>query len=679
MSARLPAETDDSGIPRCCRDGASDGPYGAHMLRVLVVPRRDRATLAAVVGPGEREGYVRVVTSEGREFAFPTAGALLDLTLDAEAADPAQALRKLESRLPEPVPWADVHAAALTRAGESFRLLQLAELVGLDASEARLAQALDAGASAPWFRRERAWFVPAAPEELERRLAARERRRVEARSDDALVHWWHGDPESAPPEDAADALDALLQFAASADADRHPRGRKLANGLQLGEPDLILEALDGLGLLPDGFDPGPARCGLPPFRESEVAAARRLVRAPDPVERLDLTSAYTVAIDDERTTEVDDALSFRALDDGWELLVHVADVAAAVLPETQLDALARKRASSAYLPEGTLPMLPVPLYRDRLSLAVGEPRAAITGRFLFDREFELRSTEFLRSTVTLDARLVYGRDDGPTELTGDADSGRAVLELADALRARRVEAGAVVLGLPSLRIERTDGTTRIGVRTAATPGDRVVGECMILLSAEAGRVLDEAGLPAGFRAQDAPRKELPAAEDPLFPVRAVRCLSPTRTGTRAERHHGLGVAAYAQVTSPIRRYGDLVNQRQLLAAVGLEPVAPHSEEQLEPWLVVLLERERHLRRATGRRESYWVAREVEDGRLVPRTGVLNRPPRRGRGAVWSPELLREVPLVVPRGWEVPAEGEELAVRVHRVLPWRGRVELAPDG
>lgn len=638
---------------------------------VLVVPRSHGAVLAEVVGPAERPGFVRVETADGRRFPFPTERALAQV----ELPDAAEDLETLTRRLARPVDWRRVHERVGTRVGEPLRV---AELVEAESPDDVLRHALDVRRATPWFHRDGARLVPQPRAQVEARLRGAEEERRRQEEDAALVAEWRRGEGAELSEPARAALEALTAFGASADPDTCPRGRRLANGLQLGEPDLVLEALDGRGLLSPDFDPLPARCGLPPFSEATISEVDRVLGgAHDDDGRRDCTSEYAVAIDDATTTEVDDALGFRALDDGWELAVHVADVAASIAPDSPLDALARERASSVYLPERTLPMLPPSLYGPALSLATEDRRRAVTMRFRFDREFELQDVLVERTWVRLAARLVYGQDDDPGRLAATEDEGRALLHLARLLRARRIAAGALVLRLPTLRIHRHDGRTTVSVRTGDTSGDLAVGEAMVLASSHAGRLLSEAGLPAAFRGQEPPRRALPEADDPLFAMRAVRCLSPTRTLPVAHRHHGLGTDAYAQVTSPIRRYGDLVNQRQILAAVGLVSGATYDHSALEELLPHCVERERLLRRAANWREGYWLTREVAEGRHVPTEGRLLRVPRRGRGAVWSPELLRELSLDVPHGVELPPVGSTLPLTVTRTLPWRGRIEVAP--
>jgi exoribonuclease-2 len=214
------------------------------------------------------------------------------------------------------------------------------------------------------------------------------------------------------------------------------------------------------------------------------------------------------------------------------------------------------------------------------------------------------------------------------------------------------------------------------VRHQTTPGDLVVGELMVVFNREAARTLAAADAPGFFRTQDAPREPEPRADDPLYPLKARRRFAASSVSVEPGRHHGVGADQYVQATSPLRRFADLVNERQLVAvAAGAKP--PYRHADLERLVARLVERERAVRLASDERADYWVARSFEARRGGTVDGVLSRAPRRGMGSVWVPSLCRELPLRPPSGWTAPPEGTAGSWRVTRVAPWRGRIELEP--
>jgi len=424
-------------------------------------------------------------------------------------------------------------------------------------------------------------------------------------------------------------------------------------------------------------NPAPHRAGLAgAFSNAATKDADSVAASPlDRAGREDFTALHAVAVDDAETTEVDDAVSIRVGPDGVEVLVHISDVAALIPVGSPLDKAAAARGSSLYMPESAVSMLPTPAVA-RLSLEAGVVREAVSGIFRVGDDGALVASRFVRSLVKITRRLTYEQTVDPAALAASADEGRRLVEIAERLRAARREAGAIIVQLESLKVSAHDGVPHLAVRHQTTPGDLVVGELMVLFNREAAKRLAAMDAPAFYRTQEPPRDPAPREDDPLYALRVRRRFAPSNVSIEPGRHHGVGADAYLQATSPIRRLADLVDQRQLVAAVAGEK-PPYRHADLERLVGPVLERERAVRIAGDERADYWVARALE--RRVGGTidGVLSRTPRRGMGSVWTPSLCRELPLRPTAGWIAPPEGTAGAWRVSRVAPWRGRIELEP--
>jgi exoribonuclease-2 len=283
----------------------------------------------------------------------------------------------------------------------------------------------------------------------------------------------------------------------------------------------------------------------------------------------------------------------------------------------------------------------------------------------------------VRSLVRVSRALSYAAADDPAALA-PGHGGAELIALGERLAAARVARGAVVVELAQAKVTLCDGRPQVGVRHQGTPSDRLVSESMVLCNAAVAGALAAAGRAALFRVQDPPRHALPEGEDDvaLRGLRTRRALSPGWLSPIARPHAGLALDAYAQATSPIRRYADLVNQRLLLDLLASRAPA-YSAEELAELALFLEERRRVVRAATQAREAYWVARSLEPllgGRIE---GTLVRAPRRGLGAVWAPLVHRELPLRVPRGFVCPPVGTTGAGTLSVLRPWRGRIELSP--
>jgi exoribonuclease-2 len=322
--------------------------------------------------------------------------------------------------------------------------------------------------------------------------------------------------------------------------------------------------------------------------EAERLLALNEQELPGDAERLDLTGQRCVTIDDDDTRDIDDGLALeRRADGGLRLWIHVADPGRLVEPESPLDLEARRRGSSLYLASGNLPMFPLALTTGPFSLRAGVRSAAWSTWVDLDAEGEIAGYGIVRSWVKPTFRLSYSDADDLIDLAPPEEPDLADLDqLLDRRRQWRVRQGALLMDLPEGRIRSRDGEPVLEV-SEPSPSRAMVAEAMILAGALAARFGVEHGVALPFRSQ-LPAELPPQAELDALPDGAVRfaaikrCLSRGLMGTQAAPHFSLGLPAYAQATSPIRRYGDLVVQRQIQAQ--LSGGSPLSEDALQELL-----------------------------------------------------------------------------------------------
>jgi exoribonuclease-2 len=145
-------------------------------------------------------------------------------------------------------------------------------------------------------------------------------------------------------------------------------------------------------------------------------------------------------------------------------------------------------------------------------------------------------------------------------------------------------------------------------------------------------------------------------------------MAPTQIEVDSGIHRTLGVDAYVQASSPIRRYGDLIAQRQLTALIEGRALAYQRDDILA--IKNDLERcEKQARRAEGDRDLYLICRWLERRKDEVFEGVVSRPPEHGRGLVWLPFMALELPLSdPPEGTPGPRDGERVRVKVKRAQP-----------
>ena len=281
--------------------------------------------------------------------------------------------------------------------------------------------------------------------------------------------------------------------------------------------------------------------------------------------RRDLTHLPAFAIDDEGSEDPDDAVSL----DRDRIWVHVADVSALVTPDSPLDTEARARGSNLYLPDRIIHMLP-PVMTGVLGVGLEETSPALSLGFRIDAGGKPVDLEVVRSTIRA-SRYSYADIDRRMEEEPFATLGK----LARAYRRRRMEAGAVDIDLPEARVRVSgDGNIRV------SPLERLASRSMVTdLMLMAGEVVAlfalEKEIPVPYATQAPPAEPgRPTDMAGMFAFR--RQLKPSRSKSLEEPHAGLGLNAYCRVTSPLRRYQDLVTHQQLRAYLDGGPMLPAS-------------------------------------------------------------------------------------------------------
>jgi exoribonuclease-2 len=189
---------------------------------------------------------------------------------------------------------------------------------------------------------------------------------------------------------------------------------------------------------------------------------------------------------------------------------------------------------------------------------------------------------------------------------------RTLHAIAATYRQQRLQNGALLIDLPEINVWLNgEGTPAISRTNRESPGRMLVSELMILANEMAARFLVQNDLPAIFRSQPEPRERLfENSQGSLFQNWMQRKLiNRFVLGSTPERHAGLGLEQYITATSPIRKYSDLVTQRQLRAASGLE--APYSQQEIDTIIAASEEPLRQVARIQYRRHRYWLLKYLQ--------------------------------------------------------------------
>jgi exoribonuclease-2 len=282
-----------------------------------------------------------------------------------------------------------------------------------------------------------------------------------------------------------------------------------------------------------------------------------------------VADAVAFSIDDSTTTEIDDAFSVtRVAGGGWRIGIHIAAPALGVAPESPLDQEAATRLSTVYTPGTKITMLPDAVIA-RYSLAAARTCPALSLYLDVSSDLAVRGNHTVLEQVRIEANLrhaeleaQFNEESLSAALTDFpfAQELKLLWELATVLEAGRGRPEPVRAVNLDYNFYVDGERVRIVERRRGSPVDKLVSELMILVNSEWGRALAQAGIAGIYRVQSDGK---------------------VRMSTVPSGHHGLGVSQYIWASSPIRRYVDLVNQRQLIAWHRGEP-APYStgSEQL---------------------------------------------------------------------------------------------------
>jgi len=491
------------------------------------------------------------------------------------------------------------------------------DYVGREPSAVEAAGVLMKLHSAPmyFYRRGKGRFQAAPQDTLKLALAGVEKKK---RVQDAIAGWARRLARfECPPEVAA--LKEELLYAPE-------RNKPEAKAFELAcrETGLTSARLfERCGLLPDAHEYHLQRF----LHEFFPRGARFPAHAvPDPTAELPLADAPAFSLDDVGTSEIDDAFSLQRKGDAVRVGIHIAAPALGFGPGSALDAIARERLSTAYMPGRKFTMLPDDVIQ-RYSLDHGGERVAVSLYFDVAPDWSVGARHTRLERIRVAANLRHAQYDRLNETfqNGAADGLlpyeqelHTLWKVALALEAKRGRPSAGAIGLDySFYVE--DGRVRIVPRKRGSPLDKLVSEMMILANTSWGELLAERDVAAIYRVQSTGK---------------------VRLSVHPEAHEGLGVSAYAWMSSPLRRYVDLVNQWQLVAALTGQraPFARNSDAllaALRAFEVTYARYDEHQRAM----ETYWTLRWLEQ------------------------EAIRSLPAVVLRENLVRAEALPLASRV----------------
>ncbi|MBW2620589.1 MAG: RNB domain-containing ribonuclease [Deltaproteobacteria bacterium] len=378
--------------------------------------------------------------------------------------------------------------------------------------------------------------------------------------------------------------------------------------------------------------------------------------------REDLTMLPVITIDGQSTTDFDDALSIEDKGDHYRLGIHISDVGHFIKKGDIIDQEALARGSSIYMMDQKISMIPPELSENLCILKAGELRPAISIMVKISRFYEIVDYEIIPSIIKVKRQLTY------YDVSTVADGDKEIVTLhaiAKNFREYRLSRGAVQITLPEINIRMNEkGELAVTRTNRESAGRMLVAETMIMANWLMARFLAKHNTPAIFRSQPEPRKRLyKGNEGTLFQNwMQRRLLSRFVLGCEPEHHSGLGLDSYVTATSPIRKYYDLVTQRQIRATLGLEKLCTADEIELTTQLlaqpmscVSKMQRSRH---------RYWLLKYLEK-RIGQKEEAIALCKLKNGYQVLIPEYMLECELPLSSGIELKPE-DLIQIRIQHV-------------
>ncbi|PEN05649.1 ribonuclease R [Longimonas halophila] len=348
------------------------------------------------------------------------------------------------------------------------------------------------------------------------------------------------------------------------------------------------------------------RTDFPEPVQREADAIRASIPQSEIERRHDLRDAFIFTIDPDDAKDFDDALHIRKTGNGtWEVGVHIADVSHYVKPDTAIEEEAMERATSVYLVDRTVPMLPEKLSNELCSLRPHEDTLAFSCIMEIDKQGELVDYSFEETVIHSKRRLTY--DEAQAFINGDNPDDEAALpvkrahSISSMLTKNRMDGGGIDFGTDEVKVVLDDDGHPVDIVVKERmPANRLVEEFMLLANRTAARHVADSDDPKPFiyRVHDSPDAEriqklsnyvevfgheLPLTDGNATPAdlgalidaikdqpeeivitrAALRAMSKAVYTTKNIGHYGLNFPYYTHFTSPIRRYPDLMVHRLL--------------------------------------------------------------------------------------------------------------------
>ena len=430
-----------------------------------------------------------------------------------------------------------------------------------------------------YFDTENSFYFPTSESDVKAKLVQKEHEKKKSEETSLAVVWARNfiEPGNKNIVDNNFDIQYFIQLIKDfiinkASQDKIREAKSFLNQLGLNRPEEATNFLIKIGECSPYSDPNLIR--LEYFnqlsKKTENEIEKVLEKEFNSEDFVDLRSLEIITIDDSDTEDIDDAISLERNGNNLELGIHISNVSYYIDKGSSIDQDASKKGDTVYIPDTRIDIFPKELINKKFSLFEGQDKLALSLIVTLDKKtYDVKEFNFLQSVINVSRNYSY--EEAQTTLLKEK-KGKELVNIALSLRQKRINKGAFLLQLPELKFSLDDkGRVVKKINRMNSIPHMIIAELMILTNNLTAKYLNEHNLPSIFRVQ---KDEVPQEardydiNDPLFSIRVVKHLRPSVISTNPGKHKSLGLDGYVQSTSPIRRYSDVVVQRQIIGIIG---------------------------------------------------------------------------------------------------------------
>ncbi len=534
-----------------------------------------------------------------------------------------------------------------------------------------------------YFKTENKFYYPADDSEVKAKLLQKEQEKKRSAETSLAVEWAMNFLEPNETKKVSNNFDIkyfiqlIKDFVINKSSqDRIREAKAFLNQLGINRAEDATKFLIKIGECSADTDPDLIR--LQSFNElskkSKNEVEEVLNKEFDPGDFTDLRGREIITIDDSDTEDIDDAISLEKEGNNLELGIHISNVSYYIDKGSSLDQDASRKGDTIYIPDTRIDIFPNDLITDKFSLFEGKDKLAVSLIITLDKKsYDIKGFKFIQSVINVSKNYSY--IEAQTTLLKEK-KGKELVNIALSLRQKRINKGAFLLQLPELKFSLDEnGKVAKRINRMNSIPHMIIAELMILTNNLTAKYLNDNNLPSIFRVQ---KDEVPQEardhdiNDPLFPIRVVKHLRPSVISTYHGKHKSLGLDGYVQSTSPIRRYSDVVVQRQIVGTLtGNEWV--YDGKELSDIITRVGNGFGERRLLQKNRKKYWLYKYFKENMDEDIKGIVsgvNDP----NVYVYLPDFFVELPIKNHHGDKVN-EYDEVILNVEEADPLRKKLKL----